>query len=109
MTRDFERTLIERTKNVLDTLSFKKIDEENIKEFFDVKKNNLLYNVVTQQLRRSDARETCNNERQMKSFFKFLMIKLEKFQEKNFVIIKVQNQLKSQNQRNACATREWSF
>ena len=45
----------------------------------------------------------------MKSLFKFLMIKLEKLQEKNFVIIKVRNQLKSQNQRDACAIREWFF
>ena len=35
------------------------------------------------------------------------MIKLEKLQEKNSVIIKVQNQLKSQNQRDAYAIREW--
>ena len=45
----------------------------------------------------------------MKSFFKLLMIKLEEFQEKNFVIIKIQTQLKSQNQRDACAIREWFF
>ena len=78
MTRGSERTLTKRTKSILDTLLFKKIDEENVEEFFDVKKNDLLYNVVTQQFRRSDACETCNSERQMKLFFKLLMIKLEK-------------------------------
>ena len=109
MTRDFEKTLTERTKSVFDTFLFRKIDEENVEEFFDVEKDDLFYNVVTQQLRRSDARETCSSERQMKSLFKFLMIKLEKFQEKNSVIIKVRDQLKSQNQRDACAIREWSF
>ena len=31
----------------------------------------------------------------MKLFFKFLMIKFEKFQEKNLIIIKVRDQLKS--------------
>ena len=64
---------------------------------------------MTQQFRRSDAYETCSSERQMKSFFKLLMIKLEKLQEKNFVIIRIRDQLKSQNQRDACAVREWSF
>ena len=78
VTRDFKRTLTERTKSVFDTFSFKEIDEENVKKFFDVEKNDLFYNVVTQQFCRNDARETCNNEQQMKSFFKLLMIKLEK-------------------------------
>ena len=94
MTRDFEKTLTKRTKNAFDTFFFKEIDEKNVEEFFDVKKNDLFYNVVIQQFRRSDACETCNSERQMKSLFKLLMIKLEKFQEKNSVIIKVQDQLK---------------
>ena len=107
--RDFEKALTKRTKNVFDTLFFKEIDEKNVEEFFDVEKNDLSYNAVTQQLRRSDACETCNSERQMKSFFKLLMIKFEKLQEKNSVIIKVRNQLKSQNQRDVCAVREWSL
>ena len=77
MTHDFEKTLTKRTKSAFDTLLFKKIDEENVKELLDVEKNNLSYNVVTQQLRRSDVREMCNNERQMKLLFKLLMIKLE--------------------------------
>ena len=91
MTCDFEKALTERTKNVFDILSHKKIDEKNVEEFFDVEKNDLFYNVMIQQLRRNDARETCNSERQMKLLFKLLMIKLEKLQKKNFVIIKVQN------------------
>ena len=80
MTRDFEKTLTKRTKNAFDTFFFKEIDEKNVEEFFDVKKNDLFYNVVIQQFRRSDACETCNSERQMKSLFKLLMIKLEKLQ-----------------------------
>ena len=95
MTREGEKTLTERTKNAFDTLSFKEIDEENVEKLFDIKKNDLFYNAVTQQLRRSDARETCNSEQQMKSLFKLLMIKFEKFQEKNFVTIKIRDQLKS--------------
>ena len=77
MTRDFERALTERTKSAFDTLFFKKIDEENVEELFDVEKDDLFYNAVTQQFRRSDVRETCSSERQMKSPFKLLMIKLE--------------------------------
>ena len=47
MTRDFERTLTERTKSAFDTLFFKKINEENVEEFFDVEKDDLFYNVMT--------------------------------------------------------------
>ena len=79
MTRDFERTLTERTESVLDTFLFKEIDEKNIKKFFDVEKNNLFYNIVIQQFCRNGVRETCNSEQQMKLLFKLLMIKLEKF------------------------------
>ena len=38
MTRDFEKTLIERTESIFDTFLFKEIDEKNVKEFFDVEK-----------------------------------------------------------------------
>ena len=78
MTRDFEKALTERTKNAFNTFFFKKIDEKNVEKFFDVEKNDLFYNIVIQQFRRSDVRETCNSEQQMKSSFKLLMIKLEK-------------------------------
>ena len=106
MTRDFERTLKKRTENVSDTLSLKKINEKNVEELFDIEKNDLSYNAVTQQFRRSDVYKTCNSERQMKSFFKFLMMKLEELQEENFVIIRIRDQLKSQDQRDACAICE---
>ena len=106
MMRDFEKALTERTKSAFDTFLFKKIDEKNVEKFFDVEKNDLSYNAVTQQFRRNDVHEMCNSERQIKSLFKLLMIKLEKFQKKNFVIIKVRDQLKSQNQRDTCAIRE---
>ena len=78
MTRDFEKALTKRTKNASDTFFFKKIDEENVEELFDVEKNDLFYNVMTQQFRRNDICETCSSEQQMKSFFKLLMIKFEK-------------------------------
>ena len=48
MTRDFERALTERTKSAFDMLSFKEIDEENVKKIFDIEKDDLFYNVVTQ-------------------------------------------------------------
>ena len=89
MTRDFEKALTERMKSAFDIFSFKKIDKENVEKLFDVEKNDLFYNVVIQQFRRSNARKTYNNEQQMKLSFKLLIIKLEEFHEKNFVIIKV--------------------
>ena len=62
MTRDFERTLRKRTKSVSDTFSFKEINEENVEELFNVKEDDLFYNIVTQQFRRSDVCETCNSK-----------------------------------------------
>ena len=47
MTRGFEKALTERTKSALDTFFFKKIDEEDVEELFDVEKDDLFYNVVT--------------------------------------------------------------
>ena len=78
-TRDVKRALIERFKDVVNTFFFKKINEKNVEEFFNVEKNNLFYNVVIQQFRRRDARKTCNSEQQMKLLFKFLMNKFRKF------------------------------
>ena len=65
MTRDFERTLTERTKNAFDMFLFKKIDEEDVEELFDVEKNDLFYNVVIQQFRRSGVCETYNSEQHL--------------------------------------------
>ena len=48
MTRDFERALTKRTKSVFDTFFSKEIDEENVEKLFDVEKNDLSYNVMTQ-------------------------------------------------------------
>ena len=79
ITRDAEKTHAQREKNIDETLFFKEIDEENVEEFFDVKRNDLFYNAITQQFRCNDVRKTCNNEQQIKSSFKLLMIKLEKF------------------------------
>ena len=46
MTRGFERTLTEYIKNILDIFSFKKIDEKNVKEFSNIEKDDLFYNVI---------------------------------------------------------------
>ena len=46
MTRDFERTLTKRTKSAFNTLLFKKINEKNVEELFDVEKNDLSFNVM---------------------------------------------------------------
>ena len=48
MTRDFEKILTKRTKNVSDIFLFKKINEENVEKLFDVEKNDLYYNVIVQ-------------------------------------------------------------
>ena len=49
MTRDFKRTLTERTKSASDMLFFKEIEKKNVEKFFNVEKNDLFYNIVTQQ------------------------------------------------------------
>ena len=48
MTRNFEKTLTECTKNTFNIFFFKKIDKENVEEFFNVKKDDLFYNIMTQ-------------------------------------------------------------
>ena len=83
MTRNFEKALTERTKSAFNIFSFKKINKKNIKELFDIKKDDLFYNIVTQQFCQNDVHKTFSNKRQMKSLFKLLMIKFEKLQEKN--------------------------
>ena len=60
--RNFKRTLIESTKSAVDNVFFKKINEENVKNLFDIEKDNLFYNIIILQLCRNDAREVCNNE-----------------------------------------------
>ena len=47
MTRDFEKTLTKRTKNILDTFFFKKINKKDVEELFDIEKDDLFYNVMT--------------------------------------------------------------
>ena len=47
MTRDFEKKLIERTENIFNTFSSKKIGEKNVRKLFDVEENDLFYNIVT--------------------------------------------------------------
>ena len=47
MTRNFERALTEHMKSVFNIFSFKKIDEKNVEEFFDIEKDDLFYNVMT--------------------------------------------------------------
>ena len=89
ITRGARRTHAQRKKNIIETLSFKKINEKNVEEFFNVEKNDLFHNAVTQQFCYNDVCKTCNDEQQMKSFFKLLMIKLEEFQKKNSIIIKI--------------------
>ena len=47
MTRDFQKVLTEHMKNVLEMFFLKEIDRKNVKELFDVEKDDLFYNVVT--------------------------------------------------------------
>ena len=78
ITRDVERTHAQREKNIVETFFSEEIDEKNVEKFFDVERNNLLHNAITQQFRCNNVYETCNDEQQIKSSFKLLMIKLEK-------------------------------
>ena len=51
MTRDFEKALKKRTKSASDIFFRKEINEKNVEKLFDIEKNDLFYNVVTQQFR----------------------------------------------------------
>ena len=62
ITRDVERIYAQREKNIVKTFSFKEIDEKNIEKFFNVERNDLLHNIITQQFYCNNVREMCNNE-----------------------------------------------
>ena len=109
VTRGAGRAQAERPEGAVDTLSSRKTGEEGAEELSDVEENDLPYSAVTQQLRRSDAREACSSEQQMESPSKLLMNTLEELQGKDPVVIRVRDQLKSQEQRDACAARGWSL
>ena len=46
MTHDLKKTLTEHTKSASDILSFKEIDEEDVKKIFDVEEDDLFYNIM---------------------------------------------------------------
>ena len=48
ITRNVKRAQTQREKNIIKILFFEKIDEKNIKKFFDIEKNNLFYNAIIQ-------------------------------------------------------------
>ena len=62
MARNFEKALTKRLKNVVNTFIVRKIDEKNTEDFFNIKKNDLFYNAVIQQLRQSNVREMYTSE-----------------------------------------------
>ena len=60
--RNVERTHASCEKDIIKTFFFKEIDEKNVKKFFDVEKNDLFHNAITQQFCYNNVRETCNDE-----------------------------------------------
>ena len=48
ITRDVEKAHAQREKNIIETLFFEEINEENIKKFFNVEKNDLFHNAIIQ-------------------------------------------------------------
>ena len=63
------------------------------KEIFEKNEKNLIDSIVIQQLRRSNARTACKIKKFIKFSFNFLTAKIEKFQNKNFVVNCVRSQL----------------
>ena len=63
-------------------------------------------NVVTQQLRRANVDAICEKKASFEKLFKMLLAKIEKFQKKNSMIIRMRKQLKSLIERKICANRE---
>ena len=62
ITRDVEKAHASHKKNIIETFLSEEIDEKNVEKFFDIEKNDLSHNIITQQFRCNDVRETCNDE-----------------------------------------------
>ena len=62
ITRDVEKTHAQREKNIVEMFFSEEIDEKNVEEFFNVERNDLFHNTITQQFCYNDVRETCNNK-----------------------------------------------
>ena len=108
VTRDVARTNESRSKNVVISSRVKEIKNDFSKLLLEENEFDQQNNVVTQQLRRANVDAICEKKASFEKSFKMLLTKIEKFQKKNSMIIRMREQLKSLIERKICANREWS-
>ena len=108
VTRDVARTHESRSKNVVISSRVKEIKNDSSKLFLEENKFDQQNNVVMQQLRRANVDAICEKKASFEKSFKMLLAKIEKFQKKNSMIIRMRAQLKSFIERKICANRKWS-
>ena len=108
VTRNIARTNESRSKNVVISSRVKKIKNNFSKLFFEKNEFDQQNNIVTQQLRRANVDVICEKKTSFEKSFKMLLTKIEKFQKKDSMIIRVRKQLKSLIERKIYANREWS-
>ena len=77
------------------------------KKIFEKNEKDLIDNVVIQQLRRNDAKTSCEEKKFLKSLSNLLATKIKKLQNKDSVIIRVKSQLKALKKRQSCVERDW--
>ena len=73
------------------------------KKFIENKnENEKLFDAKTQQFRRNEIREICDDENHYENSFEILMIKLKKLQKHDSMMQKIRTQFESKNQRKTC-------
>ena len=108
VTRDIARAHESRSKNAIISSRMKEIKNDFSKLLLEESEFDQQDNVVTQQLRRANVDAICEKKASFEKSFKMLLTKIEKFQKKNSMIIRMREQLKSLIERKICANREWS-
>ena len=106
VTRDIAKAHKSRSKNVVISSRVKEIENDFSKLLLEENEFDQQNNVVTQQLRRANVDAICEKKASFEKSFKMLFAKIEKFQKKNSMIIKMRKQLKSFIERKICANRE---
>ena len=106
VTRDVARTNESCSKNNVISSRVKEIKNDSSKLLLEKHEFDQQNNTMMQQLRRANLDAICEKKASFEKSFKMLLTKIEKFQKKNSMIIKVRKQLKSLIERKICANRE---
>ena len=106
VTRDVAKANESRSKNVVTSSQMKEIKNDFSKLLLEKSEFDQKNNIVTQQLRRANVDVIYEKKASFEKSFKMLWTKIEKFQKKNSIIMRMREQLKSLIERKICANRK---